>query len=414
VIQSRQFFKGLFATSLAGVAAIGSALMQDPKPESVASKPNVRNLVSANVEFSFKLLKLLASDAPQGNVFISPFSISDALCMAMNGARGKTRTDIANTLGLGNLSQEDTNAANRLLLASLEKQGDRTTVLIGNSMWFDQRVRIVPHFASVCETDYNAKATQLDFSNASASATVNAWVNEATRGRIPQIVAPKDLKGQAAVLTNAVYFKGAWAHAFKKADTLNAPFDLSKGRTKTVPLMSMTTGLAYADHDDFQAVELPYGIGRLALTVILPHNSTPLSKVLRELDASSWEGVVAHFGSTQDVELHLPRFKVQYKVSLNDALKSAGMASAFGRSADFKDMSPDAARISNVLQVANLDVDEEGTVAAAATAVTVRSMAVRRPIRQPIVVRVDHPFLAFIRDRVTGVILFASVINNPE
>lgn len=414
MIQSRQLLKSLFATSLAGAATIGSALMQDLKPESVASKPNVRSLVSANVEFSFKLLKLLARDAPHGNIFISPLGISDALSMAMNGALGKTRTAIATTLGLDNLSLEDTNSANRMLLESFEKQDDKTTVLIGNSIWFDKKIRIVPQFASVCESDYHARATRLDFADPTASALVNAWVNDATRGRIPQIVAPKDLKGQAAVLTNAVFFKGNWARAFKKTDTQNAPFFLDAGRTKTVPLMSLTTSLAYADHDDFQAVELPYGSGRLALNIILPRKGISVSTVLGKLDASQWESLVSHLGQTQEVECHLPRFKVQYKAILNDALRSAGMAAAFSRSADFKGMSPDAAGISQVIHVANLDVDEEGTVAAAATAVTVRSMAVRRPIRQPIVFRVDRPFLAMIRDRVTGVILFASVINHPE
>ncbi len=397
----------------AGVAVLSVVgYVQAQRPNTKESNPNLMKLASANSGFCFKMLNLLAGGAQHENVFISPLSISNALGMALNGARGSTRSEIAGTLGIRGMSLEDANSANKLLLDSLGAQPDKSTVSIANSVWFDRKIRVKLAFEKACSDFYNAGATRLNFEDPASAATVNSWVSEATHGRIPKIVAPDDLGGQAAVLTNAIYFKGTWTHAFQESETQQSLFYLASGQTKKVPLMHLHKSLAYADHPSYQEVEVPYGTGRLNLTVLLPHKGTATATVIREL---AGESELPTVGGAQDVELYLPKFKADYKVQLNSVLKTAGMPTAFTRNADFKDMSPDAAEISKVIHIANVEVDEKGSTATAATAVTVRAMAVMRPrpVQPPIIVRVDRPFLVFIRDRQTGAILFAGAINNP-
>jgi serpin B len=317
-------------------------------------------------------------------------------------------------MGLGVWPLKELDAAEQVTLRSIQNADPASTVSIANALWFDQGATIVPSFQSNCAEYFGAGVTRLNFADASASATVNGWVSDATHGKIAQIVDPKDLRGMAAVLTNAIYFKGDWSAPFEKAATRDAPFYLTHGQQKTVPLMYRQARMLYADTKNLQVVAQPYGNGRLQFLVALPHKGTTVDAALNSLDGDSWLGVTSQL-SYRNVELHLPRFKAHYRKLLNDPLKAMGMGSAFDRRADFLDMSPDVLCISKVIHVAVLEVDEKGTVAAASTAITMKrlSLSVERPERA-VVVRVDHPFLAFIRDTLTGRILFAGVINNPE
>ncbi len=296
------------------------------------------------------------------------------------------------------------------MLDSLASADPQATVLIADSLWLDRRFRVSPRFQSVCAEYYRASTTCIDFADPSSARKVNTWARIATLGRVADIVAPGELSGAAAVLVNAIYFKCGWSIAFRKADTRDAPFTLGAGRTKIVPLMHVDSRFRYADSPDFQAVELPYGKGRLSFVIILPHESVSIAAVLQELNGEQWLGLQSRMDRFKDVALYLPRFKAKYKVHLDEPLKAIGMASAFSPDADFSDMSPDPTQISQVIHQANLDVDEKGTVAAAAT--TLETAWLGR--RKPITVRVDHPFIALIRDSVTGALLFAGVINDPD
>ena len=412
-VETRSFWMGALALGVGGIFTAYGQLHTAPA-DSNGMTVTTSKLTPANNEFSLKLLRRLVHQDPSANVFISPFSVSNALCMTMNGAQGQTRTDMANALGLSNVPMADVNAENRTLLKSLASDDAKETVSIANAVWFDRRIQVLPLFEKVCTEDYNATATRLKFTNPSAAGTVNAWVDKSTRGRIKEIVAPSDLRDSAAVLTNAIYFKGVWSTAFKEAETKQAKFQSSPNHSKNVPMMHISSRLAYGETADFQSVELPYGNGDLSFTVVLPTNPKNLDSVLQKLQLSLGKHLLDSMNLIPDVEVFLPRFKAHYKELLNSALKAEGMASAFGNHADFKAMSPQAARLSKVIHIANLDVDERGTVAAAATAVTVRAMAMRRSPRPPIIVRVDHPFLMFIRDGRSGTILFEGVINDPQ
>lgn len=410
----RPFVPIILGLALAGLGLAAGHISHRkaaPDPAVVAANPGVRQAAQAETGFGFRLLARLAPAQPRQNIFFSPFSISQALALTLNGAGGATRGGIAQTLGIGTLPTGAFNAANGLLRPSLENPDPQVELTVANALWIQQGRTFAPKFQAQCQQFYDADTTALNLGSPSAAPTINHWVSQNTRGKITTIVSPLDLINAQAVLTDAVYFHGKWAVPFEKASTQPKPFTRADGSRKSVPMMSGENEWSYGQTPSFQAVRLPYGKGRIALYVFLPRKPSGLDAFLQTATAANWNGWLARMQPTE-VHLLLPRFHADDALTLNDPLSRLGMASAFGPQADFAPMGLPDCYISKVLHKATLDVDEEGTVATAATAVIMTESA-RRPPPSPIQMRVDHPFFCAIRDDATGTLLFLGGIREP-
>ncbi len=371
--------------------------------------PALNPVARASADFGFRLLRRLIQDTPYENVFISPLSISAALAMALTGAGGQTARDMTAALGLGALTQAQVNDGNERLLSSLVAADPGATVKIANALWARQGFTLAPDFQAQCRRYYQARTESLDFHSPEAAATINAWVSQSTDGKIARLVSHADVAPSTAVLTNAVYFQGRWQTPFDPSATRDAAFALANGSTKTVPMMSRSGRFLYAETPQGQCVGLPYGTGqegRLSLIVVLP----PPGQKAVELDVPRWKSWMAALAPVR-LTLFLPRFKAAYEARLRASLSALGMASAFTDGADFKPMGLCDSYLGDVIHKAVLEVDEAGTVAAAATAVVMMRTALARPAP---VMRVDRPFVLAIWDSVTEAVLFMGVIYESK
>lgn len=278
---------------------------------------------------------------------------------------------------------------------------------VGNSVWTREGFPVHADFLAAVRETFDAEVAELDFASPSASDRINEWVKAATNGRIEDIV-PAVIPGAVVMyLINAIYFKAPWTFRFEPSDTRTGPFHLDDGSTRTVPLMTLRRDLPYQEHGRFQAVDLPYGGSAFSMTVLLPRPDVSVDDLAASLDAMKWRDIADSFHET-DLELFLPRFRMAYERTLNDDLAALGMVDAFDQRADLTRLSPVGDLwISSVKQKSWVDVNEEGTEAAAATAVAVSESAVP-------VVRADRPFLFFIRERLSGTILFVGKVASPS
>ncbi|HIK09189.1 MAG TPA: serpin family protein [Oscillatoriaceae cyanobacterium M33_DOE_052] len=390
-----------------------SASVASPKSPVATATPNqmTKELAAASNRFGFNLFTRLQQQESQENLFISPTSISTALAMVYNGAKGDTQTAIAKTLSLEEISLADLNQGNAALKADLETGDEKVGIDIANSLWLGKNVAFLPDFIQRVGETYQAKISTLDFANQQEAADViNAWVKEQTQGKIEEIVDDVD-PNTIAFLVNAIYFQGQWSEEFNTADTKEMPFTLLDGTQKQHPMMSQSGDYSYYDNEQFQAVALPYGEGRWSLYVFLPKPGVSLDKFYQTLTAENWEKWMQQF-SSQPGNIKLPRFKVEYEINLNHSLKAMGMEVAFDREkADFSGMTEEKAAIDKVQHKTFVEVNEEGTEAAAATSVGIVATSMPPP---PFEMVVDRPFFAAIRDGETGTILFMGSIVNPE
>ena len=368
-------------------------------------------LVDANTKFGFKLFSEILKQDSQKNVFVSPTSVAIALSMAYNGASGETQQAMAKALELQGMSLQDINQANETLKASLENADPAVQLSIANSLWAKQGITFKPDFIQTNKQFYSAKVTELDFAKPDASSIINNWVKENTRGKINKIVGqlkPSDV----LFLINAIYFKGNWTKQFDKSQTTEKPFYLSDGTQKQHPMMSQSGKYRYSENETFQAVVLPYGKGRLSLYVFLPRKNISLETFQQQLTIENWQQWINQFGMRQG-SIQLPRFKFDYEIQLNSALKALGMEPAFSAGANFSNMTSASVAIDEVKHKTFVEVNEEGTEAAAATSVGMVLTAVRVP-QEPFQMVVDRPFFCAIRDNQTGTVLFMGSIKEPK
>ncbi|MGD8867842.1 MAG: serpin family protein [Gemmatimonadales bacterium] len=365
-------------------------------------------VVNANNRFGFDLLRQLNAADPDSNIFISPLSASMALGMTLNGAAGSTYDAMRATLGFGELSNEAINQSYRGLIDLLIDLDPRVTFGLGNSIWYREGFPVEQDFLDTTGEYFDAEVSALDFDDAAAADVINGWVETETAGKIEQIIDPPIDPQTVMFLINAIYFNGTWTYEFDKSETEQAPFHRSDGSTVPVMFMAQQTDLAYAHDEGYQAVDLPYGGEAYSMTVVLPREGVDIDSLIAELDADSWEALLADARVT-GLELHLPRFRLEYEKVLNDALKALGMEVAFvDGAADFSRIAPGwQLFISQVKQKTFVKVDEEGTEAAAVTSVEVGYTSI--PSGPP-VLRVDRPFLFAIRERFSGTVIFVGKI----
>jgi serine protease inhibitor len=283
---------------------------------------------------------------------------------------------------------------------------------VANSVWYRQGFPFESSFFGVLDASFDAQATALDFESPAAKNQINTWVSQETGGRIPSIIDQID-PNHVMFLVNAVYFKGGWTSRFDRAHTADAPFHRANGSTATVKMMNgEEMPLRYAETPSWAAADLPYGNGAFTMTVVVPRGSSTLDQVMTELDdAAAWASLVSRLAE-RPISVHLPRFRVEWKDDLTTALKALGISQAFvAGSADFTGMSAAAGRelyISEVLHKTFVEVNEEGTEAAAATSVGVGVTSL------PPGIYADRPFLVVIRERFSGTILFLGRIEDPS
>ena len=373
-----------------------------------------------NNAFAFDLYRTLSEG--EGNLFFSPFSVSQALAMTLAGARNETERQMMNTLHY-ELPQDRLHPSFNALdreLASRGKglQGEENQFFqlnIANAIWGQQGYEFLPTFLDVLAEHYGAGLRPLDFSGAPEESRVkiNDWVSEETQGRIIDLLPPGKVHSLTRlVLTNAIYLNASWMLPFDKHLTQERPFNLAGGGRVNVPMMTETlkNSYGYAKGRSFQAVDVPYSRGEISMTILLPDKGT-----FPEFEASLNTGLLDRILDDIEIEyvtLTIPLFEFESQFSLGETLAGMGMPDAFGPSADFSGMTENRGlSIWNVVHKAFVSVDEAGTEAAAATGVMMmRSL----PSKDPIPVTVDRPFMFLIRDRVTGTVLFLGRVMNPK
>ena len=351
-----------------------------------------------------------------GNLFFSPESISTALAMAYAGARGDTASEMAKTLHF-TLPPEQLHPAMGALLRELNAGQDNYQVSVANALWAQQGYTFLDQFLKLLKSDYDAGLNQVDFKGPSETvrSTINRWVEQKTQDKIKDLLQPGSLKPDTRlVLTNAIYFKGNWETQFDKAQTKDEDFHLSPSQTKTAPLMHRQGGFNYFNGGTSQILEIPYKGKDLSLIVLLPNEIGGLFALEQSLTGPNTREWLGHLAPVSKVIVTIPKFKMTQQFELGATLGAMGMPTAFSGRADFSGMTGKRDfSISEVIHKAFVDVNEEGTEAAAATAVTMRSLAMRLPDTPPPVFRADHPFVFLIRDNRSQSILFMGRVADP-
>jgi serpin B len=336
-----------------------------------------------------------------------------ALAMTESGAAGRTQAAMRQALAVpADLSEDALHASAASLLQSLRAQKG-VDLFIANALWSDPRLPLAPAFVERCRKLYEADATTLNLANPAAADTINGWVKQKTQGMIPAIVSPAALAGSLAVLTNAVYFRGRWEYQFGKNETQEGDFHLANGREdrlKKVHFMHRESiPGAYRSGDGYEGAALPYESSEMRLYAILPAPGKSPEEVLAKMSLDKIDAP----SEPVDLELRLPRFTLDYSASLSDSLRRMGMALAF-QGGDFAPMGSPKFFISDVLHKTRLEVDEEGTRAAAATSVIMAATSAMPRKREKKTLVFDRPFALLLRDIQTGAILFAGVIYDPQ
>ncbi len=371
------------------------------------------DIIQSDNEFGLVLFReVVSSDPESDNIFVSPTSIALALAMTYNGAAGETKTAMETALRKEGFTAEEINSSYKGLIDALVSVDPKVLLEIANSIWYREGFTVLQEFVTINQQYYDARVSSLDFEDAGAPGIINNWVSDNTHDKIKKIV--EEINPQTVMyLINAIYFKGIWQTEFKKENTSDGPFYLHGGDPVTVPVMKQTTTLRYTANEVFSMAELPYGQGNFSMLVLLPQTGLSADNIVSELTPGNWDTWMAEL-TERNIDLELPRFTFEYKNELNNELEAMGMGIAFlDGLADFsKIYGAGGLFISKVLHKSFVEVNEEGTEAAAVTSVEMELTSVG-PEPQVTEFHVDRPFLFAIREKSTGTILFIGRVNNP-
>lgn len=404
------------------ITAISAAFAAKPAGKS----PQGSELIArGNNQFTLDIYRRLATG--QDNLFLSPYSISTALAMTYLGSEGRTATQMAATLHYptdrNDASSEPFQPLDRDqfsgLLGAMNKdlnargKEGNYELAVANALWPQKGYKFLDKYIRLVQSDFDAGLTELDYALQAEKSrlTINSWVEEKTNDKIKDLI-PKGMLNAMVrlVLTNAVYFKGDWNEQFEPKETKDAPFTLIDGKTATAAMMNQTKDFRYAETGALQILDLPYVGNELSMIVLLPKAQNGLPDIQESLTIEKLHNSLASLRKRK-VAVSLPKFKITSKFSLASVLQPMGMTDAFSRNADFSGMTGSKDLfISAVVHKAYVDVNEEGTEAAAATGVTMKLLSIPAPPARFIA---DHPFMFLIRDNKTGSILFIGRVMNP-
>ncbi|XP_032905363.1 leukocyte elastase inhibitor-like isoform X4 [Amblyraja radiata] len=373
-------------------------------------------LVTGNIQFALDLFKHLDEQNRVGNIFVSPFSISVALALVYLGAKEKTAAQMAQMLGFDEV--KDVHSEFQKLQTELINPKAKYSLKLANRLYGEKTYTFLPDFLAASLKHYQAGLGAVDFLKAAEAARqeINSWTEEQTAGKIQNVLEKGTVGSDTRlVLVNAIYFKAKWKHTFKKRDSFTGQFKLNQSITKDLEMMQRTGFILYFHNREFafKIIELPYVQDELSMIILLPDDNNGLETLQRSFTLNrlrNWTNPKNM--SITSVEVTLPKFKLEEKYDLSSILPNLGMVDAFdSMKANFSGMSEgEDLSVSKVIHQSFVEVDEEGTEAAAATAVTIVSTSTRFP---PEEFKADHPFLFFIRHAKTQSILFYGRLTSP-
>ena len=398
----------LAATGLAGCSKDGG--------ENIMNGPTVKadtigdEVVLANSRFAFDIFRAVYNADTEGNIFLSPASISMALAMTWNGANGNTKNEMAKALGFDGVHDMLVNGGFAYLVDILNTDADGITTDLANSIWIREGFTALDSFKKINSDYFAAMIEELDFSRDDASDIINGWVEENTKGLIDSIVDDDIHPATIMFLINTIYFKGNWQVEFDPDKTYESDFYVDGTSTGKVDMMSYKGNTLFYDAGEYKIISLPYGDGGMFMDLILPKEETSMDTFVNQFDYNGYVEALAGISEKHDVIVGVPKFQTEYELSLKNALISLGMEEAFTGAADFTGINESGnIFISDVKHKTYIDVNEKGTEAAAVTSVEMKLTAVMDPIE----FIADRPFMYTIREAESGSILFSGIFDTP-
>jgi serine protease inhibitor len=387
-----------------------SALEDSQKPTIRSLTFSEQVLVNTSQNFGLKLFQAVNASDKSDNIFISPLSVSLALGMTLNGANGQTYEDMKHTLELNGLNEKEINEAYQSLIDLLLNLDEKVIFEIANSIWPKEGYPVLPTFMEINQKYFYSEAKPLDFSRSDAVDIINTWISDKTHGKIENML--DYIPGDAVMyLINAIYFKGTWTYQFDEELTKTENFYGTPQNPIDCQMMKISGNWLYYQDNHVQIADLPYGDSLFSMTVILPNTSQSIGELISQLSPEKWteyfDALDYNFGT-----IMMPKLKLDYKLLMNDALISLGMGIAFSGGADFSRINGYGNLfISRVIHQSFVQIDEEGTEAAAATIVELRETSGMGPTG--FFMRADRPYVFVLRERVNNTILFIGKISRP-
>lgn len=364
--------------------------------------------------FAFDLFRIEVQNRPQDNNFISPFSLSSALSMLMNGARGECLEEMQQAMGMKDIPMEKLNDYFRKVTKGLTRLDSTVTWSAANALWLNQSALIQQKYIETLNEAYEAQMHSLDLAVPEAVSTINNWCKEKTKGKIDRLITQPFSPLTALVLTNAIYFNASWTTPFEYSETKEELFySLNQSPQKSM-MMHQLGNCAYLKTETFEMVELSYGNGDFSMMFLLPSADKPWNDCLKEFTPahySSWCDSLQH--TSYMIDLKIPRFSLKQDIDCNVLLQQQGMQKMFNENnADFTAISKQRLHVDKVIQSSFIDIHEEGVEAASATAITVTFEAEIIPMEPFIPFHVNRPFLFLLKEQSTQAVLFVGRIIN--
>ncbi|HKS26484.1 MAG TPA: serpin family protein [Pyrinomonadaceae bacterium] len=362
-------------------------------------------LVGAFNDFAFRLFaQVIKGEEKKTNVLLSPFGVAAALSVLYLAAGGKTKLALAKTLSLKDTQAGTLGQTYATLREALTLSSAPDALLTANSLWSRRGISLRTEFVQLIKTCFSTEVGSLDFADPLASHTVNDWADRATGGKITGMIERGELAADTLLLLlSVVHFKGVWKHLFDESRTKEGIFNSHEGSTVPVPMMFQSGTYRYCEAPSFHAVELPYDKGSMSMLIFLPLDD----RFIESLKAESLQEWLSCFIEMRG-DVSLPRLRLSYEVKLNAALMSLGAAPIFRPGADFRNLSDSLGFVTDVKHKATVEITEQGTEAAAVTAVKVG-----RSIQRSFSFIVDRPFFWIITDNRTGAVIFIGAVNSP-
>lgn len=380
------------------------------QPKEIKLSVEQVQIVDGGNRFGFDLFReILSRENPADNVFISPLSVHMALAMAWNGAAGPTRDQMTEAMYFPHVADPKINESFQRLMTDLLSVDEKVKMEIANSVWYREGFQVKDSFLGVNRDYFNAEVSELDFADPKSKDIINNWVAGKTHHKIKQIV-DEITSTHVMFLINAIYFKGMWEKQFEPKDTRNRTFSLAGGAQKEVMTMQMSSMFAYTEREGYRVIELPYGRGNFSMLVFLPVEGSDVNALLENLDIEEWNALPSEMSYQPEIDLRLPCFGFSFETELKAPLMSLGINDAFiGGLADFSGITDQEIFISRARHKAFVEVNEEGTEAAAVTSIEFRETSIREPLR----FYVDRPFVFALKEKFTNSMLFIGKVMDP-
>lgn len=394
----------VFAIILSGCAAEETGTVPESKEteniSAVEKTEATDKLIEVNRKFSWELFRALNTEDYRQEIFMSPFSVSAMLIMAYNGAEGTTKDAMAEAMHYKGISEDDLNTGYKYLINRLNSMDQKIELEIANSLWYREGFKVRKSFIDICKNYLFSEVKSLDFGNSAAADEINKWIAKKTGNLISSVIDPPIPEDVMLYLINAIYFKGEWREPFDASKTFEADFHAYDGATDKVQMMKKSESFVMAESDEYRAVSLPYGEGKVAMAVILPNGD--INEFINDFSKEKWDELLKDFRPAGNVQLQLPKFRMEYGVKeLKNVLTSLGMGEIFSEYANFSRIA-DNLYVDSVLHKAVVDVNEKGTEASAVTVGTVELLSAPKTVS----FIVNRPFLFVIYDTEEGNILF--------